>query len=686
MTPPERRPNRLIHESSPYLRQHAHNPVDWYAWGDEALERARREDRPIFLSIGYSACHWCHVMEHESFENPDIAELMNSLFINIKVDREERPDLDRIYMSAVQMISGAGGWPMSVFLTPQLKPFFGGTYYPPEDRWGRPGFPKLLQAVAGAFRTNREAIESSGEQVAQRIASIAAVGPGDTLLTPALLDAAAQSIVANHDLDHGGFGTAPKFPQSIVLQLLLREYRRSGDLEVAQVARTSLDAMAAGGIYDHLGGGFHRYSTDDRWLVPHFEKMLYDNALLAIVYLEAYQATGDEDYARVARETLDYLLREMTSPEGGFYSTQDADSEGEEGAFFIWTVPQIRGVLTEEDADLCERAYGVDEVGNFEGRSVLYRAKTDAALAASLGLDETAVASRLAACRAALFQHREGREKPSRDEKILADWNGLAIMAFARGSRVLAEPRYRDAAVRAGEFIGSRMRDSQGRLFHVWTHGDAKIPAFLDDHACLLAGMVDLYEATGNPRWLADASSLRDAMVVGFWDEQDGAFFDTAQGQGDLIARTRDASDGAVPSGNSMAAFGLIRLARILGEADPLMKAERVLRAFVPMMQNFPMGASQMLVALDLFLAPSQEVAIVGPEEDGDTRALCGIVDRLFLPHTVLLRGDGASDAGLAGLTGKGLVRGRPAAYVCAGFACKAPVTAPLDLAEALRR
>ncbi len=685
MTPPERRPNRLIHESSPYLRQHAHNPVDWYAWGEEALERARREDRPIFLSIGYSACHWCHVMEHESFENPEIAELMNSLFINIKVDREERPDLDRIYMSAVQMISGAGGWPMSVFLTPQLKPFFGGTYYPPEDRWGRPGFPKLLQAVADAFRTNREAIESSGEQVAQRIAGIAAVGPGDTLLTPALLDAAAQSIVANHDLDHGGFGTAPKFPQSIVLQLLLREYRRSGDLEVAQVARTSLDAMAAGGIYDHLGGGFHRYSTDERWLVPHFEKMLYDNALLAIVYLEAYQATGDEDYARVARETLDYLLREMTSSEGGFYATQDADSEGEEGAFFIWTVPQIRGVLTEDDADLFERAYGVDEVGNFEGRSVLYRAKTDAVLAASLGLDETAVASRLAACRSALFQHREGREKPSRDEKILADWNGLAIMAFARGSRVLADPRYRDAAVRAAEFIGSRMRDPQGRLFHVWTQGDAKIPAFLDDHACLLAGMVDLYEATGNPRWLADASSLRDAMVAGFWDEQDGAFFDTAQGQGDLIARTRDASDGAVPSGNSMAAYGLIRLARILGEADPLMKAERVLRAFVPMMQNFPMGASQMLVALDLFLAPSQEVAIVGAEEDGDTRALRGIVDRLFLPHTVVLRGDGAKDAGLAGLAGKDLVRGCPAAYVCAGFVCKAPVTTPLDLVEALK-
>jgi hypothetical protein len=686
MTPPERRHNRLIHESSPYLLQHAHNPVDWYPWGEEALERARREDRPIFLSIGYSACHWCHVMEHESFENPGIAELMNGLFVNIKVDREERPDLDRIYMSAVQMITGSGGWPMSVFLTPELKPFFGGTYFPPEDRWGRPGFAKLLQAAASAYRTNREAIESSGEEVTQRIAGIAAVGPGDALLTPALLDAATRSIVANHDLDHGGFGTSPKFPQSIVLQLLLREYRRSGDLEVSQVVRTSLDAMAAGGIYDHLGGGFHRYSTDERWLVPHFEKMLYDNALLSIAYLEAFQATGDEDYARIGRETLDFLLREMTSPEGGFFATQDADSEEGEGAFFVWTAERIRAVLGEEEADLFERAYGVDEVGNFEGRSVLHRAKTDAALAASQGLEEAVVARRLAASRNSLFRERETRVKPARDEKILADWNGLAIAAFARGSRVLAETRFRDAAARAAEFVVSRMRDPQGRLFHVWTQGHAKVPAFLDDHACLVAAMVDLYEATGDPRWLREASSLRDAMIAGFWDEGDGAFFDTVAGQGDLIARTRDASDGAVPSGNSMAACGLIRLARILGEADGLAKAERILRAFTPIMQSFPMGAGQMLLALDLLLAPPQEIVIVGAEDDGSTRALRGIVDRLFLPHAVLLRGDGTNGGGLAGLEGKGLVDGLPAAYVCAGFACRAPVTTPLELAEALKR
>jgi uncharacterized protein len=690
MPTPERSPNRLIRETSPYLRQHAQNPVDWYPWGPEALERARAEDRPIFLSIGYSACHWCHVMEHESFENAEIAALMNDLLVNIKVDREERPDLDRIYMTAVQILSGSGGWPMSVFLTPELKPFFGGTYFPPEDRWGRPGFPKVISAVASAYRTNREAVERGGAEVMQRIASVGTVGSGDALLAPGLLEAATHSLVANHDLDHGGFGTAPKFPQSIVLQLLLRSYRRSGDLEVAQVVRTTLDAMAAGGIYDHLGGGFHRYSTDERWLVPHFEKMLYDNALLAIVYLEAFQATGDEDYARVARETLDYLLREMTSPEGGFYATQDADSAGvdgvlKEGAFFVWTVDEVRSLLNEDDADLFERAYGVDEVGNFEGHCVLYRAKPDALVASTLGLDEATVASRLAACRQALLQRRESRPKPARDEKVLADWNGLAISAFARGARVLGTARYRDAAVHAGAFVLSNMRHPDGRLLHVWTAGETKIPAFLDDHACLLNAMVDLYEATGNPRWLHEASTLRDAMVALFWDEGDGAFFDTAAGQADLIARTRDASDGAVPSGNSMAAYGLVRLGRILGDAMSLARAERILRAYVPMMQAVPMGASQMLVALEHFLAEPQEIVIVGQENDGGTRALRAIADRLFLPHTVQLRGDGADDHGLSALVGKSLVDGQPAAYVCSAFTCRAPVTNPADLAEELR-
>jgi uncharacterized protein len=685
MSMPERGPNRLIHESSPYLRQHANNPVDWYPWGQEALERARREDQPIFLSIGYSACHWCHVMERESFEDPEIAALMNEFFVNIKVDREERPDLDRIYMTAVQLISGSGGWPMSVFLTPDLRPFFGGTYFPPDDRHGLPGFPKVLNAVASAYRTNRDAIERGGTEVARRIADIGAVAANDVLLTPGLLDGAARSIVANHDLDHGGFGTAPKFPQSIVLQLLLREYRRVGDLEVAQVVRTSLDAMAAGGIYDHLGGGFHRYSTDDRWLVPHFEKMLYDNALLTTVYLEAYQATDDADYARVARETLDYLLREMTSPEGGFYSTQDADSEGEEGAFFVWTSEEIRSALGEADADLFERAYGADEVGNFDGRCVLYRAKTDAILAASLGIDEDVVAKQLASCRARLFERRESRVRPARDEKVLTDWNGLAISAFARAARVLDDRRYRDAAIRAATFVLLRMRDAAGRLQHVWTAGEAKIPAFLDDHACLIVAFVDLYEATGDARWLREAVALRDSMLEHFWDEAGGAFYDTPSGQQDLIARTRDASDGALPSGNSMAAYGLIRLARLLADDSMLRTSERILRAFAQMMQAVPMGASQMLVALDLFLAAPQEVVIVGPEQDGATRALRSTVDRLFLPHAVHMRGDGSGDGGLVGLEGKGLVEGMPAAYVCSGFSCKAPVTSPHDLAEALR-
>jgi hypothetical protein len=686
------RPNRLIDETSPYLRQHATNPVDWYPWGEEALSRARREDRPIFLSIGYSACHWCHVMERESFEDVTIAGLMNDHFVSIKVDREERPDVDRIYMAAVQMITGSGGWPLSVFLTPDLKPFFGGTYFPPEDRHGHPGFGRVLAAVADAFRTRREEIEKGGEAITDRIRAYASLDSGGAgsagggiLLSPGLINVVVANLEANFDPDHGGFGSSMKFPQPTNLQLLLRQWRRKGDLSALQMVRKTLDHMAAGGIYDHIGGGFHRYATEPRWLIPHFEKMLYDNALLAIAYIEAWQATGESSYARVAHETLDYLAREMLSPEGGFYSSQDADVGDDEGGFYVWTPDELREALGVEEADLFARAFGVDDGGNFDGRTILSRVKDDRLLADLYKSDPATIVSRLAAARIVLYETRDRRTKPGRDEKILADWNGFAITAFARGARALDEPHYARIAERAARFVLTRMVDpAGGTLCHSYKDGAARVPAFLSDHACLLAALIDLYEATGDPERLTEAAGVETVLVRDFHDEAGGGFYDTSARHLNLIARTREAIDGAIPSGNVMAIIGMIRLARITGRPEPLARAERALRAFARMIDQLPAGTTQLCLGLDLFLSTSQEVAIIGPSADERTRALRSVVDRRFLPHTVVLLGDGRDARGLAGLSGKSLVAGSPAAYVCTDFTCRAPVTTAEDLERAL--
>jgi len=689
---PDRPPNRLIHEASPYLLQHALNPVDWFAWGDEALGLARREDKPIFLSIGYSACHWCHVMERESFENLEIARVMNDLFVSIKVDREERPDIDRIYMSAVQMMTGTGGWPLSVFLTPDLKPFFGGTYFPPEDWHGRPGFIRILRAVIDGFRMQRGEIETGADSVVDRIRSFAALSGGgaggNVLLTPALIDAAVDSLDANFDPEHGGFGGSMKFPQPMALQLLLRQWRRAGDVHALRMVRTTLDHMAAGGIHDHLGGGFHRYATDPRWLVPHFEKMLYDNALLAVIYIEAWQATGETSYARVARGALDFIAREMTAPDGGFYSAQDADTGGEEGGFYLWTPEELNEALGAQEADLFARAYDVDEAGNFEGRSILHRVKEDATLAQIYQVDPAEVAARLDAARHALLAVRGARAAPARDDKVLADWNGLAISAFARGARALGEKRYLRSAERAARFVLERMSDGTGGLLHMFKDGVGRVPAFLSDHANMIAALIDLFEASGDPVHLTDASRLETALIRDFGDESGGGgFYDTSALHGsNLIARTREATDGSTPSGNVMAICGMIRLARITGRREGLDRAERALRAFAPLAQQHAGGMTQMLLALDLFLAPSREIAIVGPPDDVWTGALRAVVDRLFLPHAVLLMGDGRDGRGLKGLEGKTPVGDRPAAYVCTNFACQEPVTEPEKLAAQLGR
>jgi uncharacterized protein len=682
----DREPNRLAREGSPYLRQHALNPVDWYPWGPEALERARAEDRPIFLSIGYSACHWCHVMEAESFENPEIAGLMNDLFVNIKVDREERPDLDRIYMTAVQLISGSGGWPMSVFLTPELKPFHGGTYYPPEDRWGMPGFPRLLSAVATAYRTRREDIEMGAAEITERIRGYGAPTQRDVLLGPGLIDAAAERLVSSHDPVHGGFGGAPKFPQGLAVRLLLRQYRRTGDIGLLGIARTTLDSMAAGGIYDHVGGGFHRYSTDELWLVPHFEKMLYDQALLAMAYLEAFQITDYAAYGCVARGTLEYVLREMAGPEGGFYASEDADDPVGEGAFYTWTPTELRAALGDGDAELFSRAYDVDEIGNFAGRSILRRLKSDSDLASILKIPGDEIAPRLDRARSRLLAVRAARPRPRRDEKILADWNGLAVSALARGSRVLGEPRFLAAASLAADFLLSRLRDREGNLLHVWINREAKVDGFLADHAFLLAALVDLYEASGDGNRLTQAGELARAMIREFWDASGEGFFDTGPRHGDLIARTRHAEDNSIPSGNGMAAWALLRLARITGDAELGDYGARTMRAHTPTMAAIPTATCQMLLALDFHLAPPQEIALAGPSDADETLALRGVVDRLFLPHAVLLHANGREPADLAGLEGKTTVGGRAAAYVCSNFSCMAPVTTPGDLEAALKR
>ena len=519
MTAPASFTNHLAHETSPYLRQHAHNPVDWYAWGPEALERARRLDRPIFLSIGYSACHWCHVMEHESFENEEIAKTLNEHFVSIKVDREERPDLDQVYMTAVQRMTGQGGWPLTVFLTPDLRPFTGGTYFPPEDKYGRRGFRGVLLMLADAWRTRRAEIDRAAGELTEFLQAVAGTRPEPGGLDEKLLRGAADALSRAFDPIHGGFGQAPKFPHPMDLRLLLRTSKRFGDDHALHVVRHTLDRMAMGGLYDHVGGGFARYSTDARWFAPHFEKMLYDNALLVPCYAEAFQITGEPFYREIIEETLAWVKREMTSPEGPFYSTLDADSEGEEGKFYVWTADEIEQVLG-QDAATFNAVYGVEPEGNWEhGRNILFRAKTFDQYARLTHVSEAELKSLLAACRKKLFTIREGRIRPGRDEKVLTAWNGLMIGALAQAAAALDEPEYAESAARAAGFILDRMRTPEGRLFRAWSAGSPpKLNAYLEDYAYLLEGLISLYEATFDPRWIREALDLSGVLIDQFWD------------------------------------------------------------------------------------------------------------------------------------------------------------------------
>ncbi|MEX1223290.1 MAG: thioredoxin domain-containing protein, partial [Pirellulales bacterium] len=598
--------NKLARESSPYLLQHKENPVDWFPWGEEAIEKARAERKPIFLSIGYSACHWCHVMEHESFENEALAAKLNESFVSIKVDREERPDLDQLYMNAVQVMTGRGGWPMSVFLTPELKPFYGGTYWPPTARMGMPGFGDVLDGVLDAWNNRHDQVTNQADRLTDYLVGAAELADSAGEVDLSLLTRAAAQLEKVFDRTHGGFGRAPKFPHPLDLLVLLRVWKRTEREGWLDMVRLTLDKMAAGGIYDQLGGGFHRYSVDERWLAPHFEKMLYDNALLSAVYVEAYQATGDEAYADTAHGIYRYVLREMTDPAGGFYSTQDADSECVEGKFFVWSPDEIRSLLGEQAGGTFCYVYDVTEEGNFEGHNILHQQRTLDEYAKQLGRDADDLQRELAASRQCLLQARAQRVKPALDDKVLVNWNGLMIDSLARAAGALGEEKYLKAAAAAGEFIWVHVRDEAGRLRHLWRR-KAKFAAYLDDYAALMNGYVSLYEATFDETWIDRACELADAILTDFEDAESGGFYYTANDHEQLIARQKDATDSATPSGGSLATYGLLRLGKLTGAGRYLDAAARSLAVSATLMEESPLAAGQMLMAVDFYLGPTPE-------------------------------------------------------------------------------
>jgi uncharacterized protein YyaL (SSP411 family) len=688
-TTADRPTNRLAGETSPYLLQHAHNPVDWYPWGPEALSRSKAEDRPIFLSVGYSACHWCHVMEHECFEDPEIAALMNAIFVNIKVDREERPDLDQIYMAAVQAFQGGhGGWPMSVFLTPDLKPFYGGTYFPPHDARGMPGFPRVLRELEKAWRERRADVDQIAEGMTERLQASAQAIPPQGALTVQLLDQAVRNLARAFDPRDGGFGSAPKFPHPMDLKVLLRQHARKGDDHAQHMVRHTLDKMARGGIYDHLGGGFARYATDARWLVPHFEKMLYDNALLTDVYLEAFQATSDAGYARVARETLDYILGRMTGPDGEIYSTEDADSEGVEGKYYVWTLAELNEILGADRAKTFAYVYDVTEAGNWEHWNILNLPKTIAQAAKMLGRDEDELRRALDEDRARLLAVRDRRVPPGKDTKVLTSWNGLMIGPLAEAGRILAEDRYLEAARRAAGFLLDRMRTEDGRLLHTYKDGQAKLNGYLDDYANLIDGLTRLFEATGEARWVEAALDLCRVLMAEFADAEGGGFFYTGKSHEALVARQRDAFDNATPSGNAMAATVLLRLAALTGRDDLQTAARRTLESVQYVMEQAPMAAGQSLVALDFMMTPTKEFAVIAGADPDEYRAVLERIWTRFLPHKVVAPAPAPPAPGLVQriplLADRPAREGRATTYICERFACQAPVVGVAGLEAAL--
>lgn len=698
--PPDGGPryNRLVFEQSPYLLQHAANPVDWRPWGDAAFEEARKADKPIFLSIGYSTCHWCHVMEHESFEDADAARILNEVFIPIKVDREERPDIDHVYMHFCQATTGHGGWPLTVLLNHDREPFFAGTYFPKMSRGGRPGVIDLALGVQRAWRDNRADVEEQADDFARALSSLGEGAPGEALGLP-ILEAAQAQLARRFDAARGGFGNRPKFPTPHNMSFLLRRWKRNHDAQALAMVEKTLRGMWLGGVHDHVGGGFHRYSTDAEWLLPHFEKMLYDQAMMMIAATEAHQASGDPLDAAIVRDIASYVLRDLSAPEGGFHSAEDADSEGEEGLFYVWTEKEVRAILADdlEGADLFLRAYNFEKDGNFEDeatglpsdKNIPHLKKTVEELAGELGQDPKAFAARMASLRRRLFEVREGRVRPMKDDKVLADWNGLMIAALAKASRALDEPAWADRAVAAAEFALAHLRDADGRLLKRWRQGKAGLPSTLDDHAFLAWGFLELYETTLDARWLREAKAMADEAIARFADEERGGFFLSAADGETPLARPKEIYDGAIPSGNSVMALTLARLARLTGDAKYEERARGVVTAFSAQVEQQPMANAMLMQAIDFLEGPTYEVVIVGERGAADTRAMLNpLRKRLLSGVVVLFKPAGETRPAVADVApfteGMAMVDGKAAAYVCENQSCQRPVTDALEMLKLL--
>lgn len=681
--PPDGGPefNRLIFEQSPYLLQHARNPVDWFPWNDAAFEKAKADDKPVFLSIGYSTCHWCHVMEHESFEDDAVAELLNTHFVCIKVDREERPDVDQIYMAVTQALTGHGGWPMTVILTPDKKPFFAGTYFSKHSKYGRSGMMELLPALSKAWKERRDEVIHSAEEITQLLRNLPSETSAETL-DESVLDLAFDQFTQQFDRHQGGFGSAPKFPTPHNLSFLLRYWRRSGKSEALAMVEKTLKAMRYGGMYDHIGFGFHRYSTDAKWLVPHFEKMLYDQAMLAIAYVEAFQATRNDFYKKTAEEIFTYVLRDMRHPDGGFYSAEDADSEGVEGKFYVWSRDELNRILNGDELKWAEEIFNVSSDGNYHdeatheqtGANILHVTKDPDVLAFHLGCSESELHAKLEIIRRKLFDVRERRVHPFKDDKILTDWNGLMIAAFAKGASVFDHADYAAAAKAAAEFVLKNMRDARGRLYKRWRQGEAGLPACADDYAMMIWGLIEIYEATFEEKYLRSAVELNTIFLEHFWDEQNGGLYFTPDDGEPLIVRLKEIYDGAVPSGNSVAALNLIRLSRLTGDLSLAEKSSHISRAFARNIRHVPMAHAQYLIAHDFI--PSKEIVIVGDPDADDTRKMIRVLNELFLPNKVVLLKKTNSDelSKIAPFTKSYMmINSKATAYVCEDFACKAP-------------
>ncbi len=681
---PHKFTNRLINESSPYLQKHAHNPVDWYEWGDEAFSRAKQEDKPVLLSVGYYSCHWCTVMHEESFENEAIAKLMNDHFINIKVDREERPDIDSIYMNAVQMMTGHGGWPMTVFMTPEGIPFYGGTYYPPTDRQGMPGFPRVLISIAEAYKEQRDQITSNAQTIIEQLNKLNEFTVADELNLE-ILDKAATGIMRAFDTENGGFGRAPKFPPSMVLSFLLRQSQRTNNNALQSAVEMTLIKMANGGMYDQLGGGFHRYSVDEKWLIPHFEKMLYDNALLSRIYLDAYLVTGRVFYQQITTEILDYVVREMLDAHGGFYSSQDADSESEEGKFFVWRPEEVVALLGEEDAQLFNRYFDVTPHGNFEHATSALHIDTElTAVAKIMKVTPERLAAAITRGKQILFEAREHRIKPARDEKILTAWNGLMLRSFAEAARVLKRDDYLQIAVRNAEFLTTQLK-RDGRLLRTHKDGQSKLNAYQEDYAYLLDGLLSLYEATFDERWFVEARELADKMIALFWDASEGGFFFTSNDHEQLISRAKESYDNATPSGNSVAASALQRLAMFTNDERYRDYAERTMKLLANQISRFPNAFGHLLCALGLHFSSAHEIAIIGERNAADTNALVEAIFSRYVPNKVVACGAPNEASTIQLLADRTQVAGKATVYVCHNYYCEAPVTEAAEFIASLK-